>query len=87
MTDPRCAELEAFLTSLTPRQELVRRWALMSAYPVCTTDSMWKGRIRVLLEDLGLDEDGLASALREASDLAADLSPLQQAAPKPHPAD
>lgn len=87
MADPRCAELETLLVTLTPRQELVRRWAPMTVYRPCATDSMWKGRIRVLLDGLKLDEDGLTSALREANDLAAELSPLGQAAPKPRPVD
>ena len=55
----------------------------MTIYRPCATDSMWKARIRVLLDGLKLDEDGLASAHREANALAAELAPLQHAAPKP----
>jgi hypothetical protein len=70
----RRAELEAFLVALAPREELIRRWALMSLYKPCMTDSTWRTRIRLLLDGLQLDEDGIAKALREANAVAAELT-------------
>jgi hypothetical protein len=73
MDDPRCAELETFLRGLAPRQELVRRWALMALYRACSTDNGWQQRTRTLIDGLKLDESGLAELMKEADRVAATL--------------
>jgi hypothetical protein len=74
MTDPRCAEIERFLRSLEPQQELIRRWALGELYPVCQRDGCWHARTSELLAMLWpYDEDELASLMRASREVAAGL--------------
>jgi hypothetical protein len=64
--DPRCHELEELLTGLSPRGELLRRWALMDVFEPCSADGRWKQRVKRLLAYLAFDADELTKALPEA---------------------
>jgi hypothetical protein len=78
-SDPRCAELEELLVGLSPRDELIHRFALRGISPHCRGDRLFNLRTDALKAQLRLDEDELAEILREAraaadrllSDLAA----------------
>jgi hypothetical protein len=70
IADPRCAELEAMLRRLPPRQELAYRRALFGLSPHCRADGEWHRRIDALSARLKLDTDGLASIMRDAAVLA-----------------
>jgi hypothetical protein len=72
--DPRCKELEEFLRTLPPRQELVRRWALGQLYPACQRDATWSLRVSESLAMLApYDEDELAALMIAAREVAAAL--------------
>ena len=73
VSDPRSARLEAQLTAMEPRRELVYRCALMSLSPDCRNDALWIKRADDLRKRLKLGGDGLALVLREAKALESEL--------------
>ena len=66
--DPRSAELEEFLTGLSPGKELATRMAMRGLYDVLRSDLGWRRRMDKLME--GLSPDELAEIHEEANWLA-----------------
>jgi hypothetical protein len=73
VSDPRSAQLEAQLTGMEPRRELVYRCALMSLSPDCRSDAGWIKRADELRKRLKLGGDGLTLVMREAKALESEL--------------
>lgn len=73
VADPRGAQLEAQLTGMDPRRELVYRCALMSLSQDCQGDPHWRKRAEELRKRLKLGADGLALVMREARALESEL--------------
>jgi hypothetical protein len=67
------AEMETMLTAMEPRDELVRRWAIMKVAPRYMLDGRWKRRVLQLVTMLRLNEAGVAAAMREADRVAEQL--------------
>jgi hypothetical protein len=66
MLDPHAPAIEAWLASLRPRDELIMRYAMRSAFPQVRGDRAFDGRIDVLRDRLRLTEDELAKILNRA---------------------
>lgn len=73
VSDPRGAQLEAQLTGMDPRRELVYRCALMSLSPHCQGDPHWRKRAEELRKRLKLGADGVDLVMREARALESEL--------------
>ena len=73
VSDPRSAQLEAQLTGMEARRELVYRCALMALSPDCRSDAAWIKRADELRKRLKLGGDGLALVMREAKALEREL--------------
>ncbi len=66
----RIRSAEEFVTGLSPRQELVRRWALMDVFASCTRDPRWRRRVNQLVQELQLSQDAVTELVHEANRLA-----------------
>lgn len=66
--DPRSAELDEFLTSLSPWKELATRMAMLGFYELLRRDPEWRRRVDGLMESMSPDE--LAEIHKEAHRLA-----------------
>ncbi len=65
--------IEEFVSGLSPRQELVRRWALMDVFRACARDCKWKRQVNRLLKELRLSEDAVIGLVDEANRLAGNI--------------
>lgn len=64
--DPRDPEIDKWLRSLEPRQELVIRFALRERFPAMRADRGNDARVDELMGQLKPDEDRLALILADA---------------------
>lgn len=72
-SDPRDPEIDKWLRSLEPRQELVIRFALRERFPVMRADRGNDARVDELMGQLKPDEDRLALILADARMVAKDI--------------
>ncbi len=71
---PSRAELEALVTGLSPRRELVARMAMRGVFDQCRVDGGWKARIDELMA--GLSPDELAEVQEQAKATARRLTAI-----------
>src|ERR1700686_290431 len=65
--DPRDKDLLAWLSSLSPRDELVARYAVMALLQRCVQSPTWKARAAELRAPLPLGVGEQAAVLRDAN--------------------
>jgi hypothetical protein len=65
--DPRCAEFEAWLTSLPARTEFVYRMTLRGLSEHCRGDRAWRARVEALCDRYGDTTARLAGVMRDAA--------------------